>query len=209
MQLSRKPLVAAQAVAGLAQIIDARPQVVPDDIRGVPHRIPGRSIAAGGHVRVLFGAANHGVRIALMNGAEEEVLVVHAHDVFHLGQPGQTGRVAPARYAGMRVGTGVVELFGERNQVFEGLGNVGGHGAGGNDLVAQAPDHDAGMVPVAFDERGEVLLPDLVEIGVERTGVGPRPLVAPFIHDHHAQLVAIIIEFRALLIVRRADGRAA
>ena len=64
------------------------------------------------------------------------------------------------------------------------------------------------MVPVALDERGEVLLPDLVKIRIERTGVGLRPLVAPFIHDHHAQLVAIVIKFRALRIMRRADGSA-
>ena len=144
-----------------------------------------------------------------MNLGEQEILVIDTHNIFNLGERGQAGGVAPPGNGGMGVGTGAVELLGEGNQHRQRVAHVGGDFAFGQNLIAQAPDHNAGMIPVPLDKPGQVLLPDLVKIRIERAGVLPRPLVTILIHDHHAQFVAKIIKLRGLRIVRGADFGAA
>ena len=87
-----------------------------------------------------------------MNVFEQKVLVVYANNIFYISQRGKAGGIVPSRNTCMSVGTSVVELPGKRNKYFKRVENVVGYLGSSSHFITQAPDHNAGMVSVPFDE---------------------------------------------------------
>ena len=78
------------------------------------------------------------------------------------------------------------------------------------DLIADAPEDDAGMIAVAAELRAPVLLVPVIEQQmIIIFGFAALPAVEGFVHHHHAETVAHIEQFRRGRIMAGADGIAA
>ncbi len=78
------------------------------------------------------------------------------------------------------------------------------------DFVADAPEHDAGMIAIAIEHARQVALAPLVEeaaVAVRR--LARLPFVKGLVHDHEAHRVAEVQQGRIGRVVARADGVAA
>ncbi len=229
---------------GLAQIVDARPQELPADVRIVPHRQP-RPIA----VAVL--AAQKGLlrKPAVVLGVQM-LFVIVAHHVKPAEQPGLGGQLGKCRR--QRHGAGIVLLPDDLLQLiryghqphgvglawvilplrrrFVGIvvachrreGGVAVGVVGIVYLIADAPQDDAGVVPVPAHHGPQIgLVPDgegleiafvdgRVDIVPGRPFVlGVLPFVKGLVHHKEAHPVAQVVELRHMGVVAAADGVAA
>ena len=87
-------------------------------------------------------------------------------------------------------------------------GRTVGRGLIGN-LIAGAPQHNAGMVAIAADEVSQVALVPLIEVemvAILDLSFGHAPLVEGLIHDEKAQAVAQVEKLGGEGIMAGADG---
>ena len=94
---------------------------------------------------------------------------------------------------------------------FLGDGRIGALALFG-DFIADAPEHNAGMVAVAADQRAQILfVPEIEQVAA---AVIIAPLVLPpgiegFVQDQETHLIGQVQQFRRGRIVAGADGVAA
>jgi hypothetical protein len=76
-----------------------------------------------------------------------------------------------------------------------------------HNLIADAPDHNAGMIAIALDHRLDIALPPFIKSDMVIEWIFPfAPAVESFVHYQHAQPVAGVQESRGGRVMRGADG---
>ena len=198
----RLALVVVAADARLAEVVDARPDEVADDVL-VVHR---RAVVAVGVAGVALGLHHHALGHALVVALSLEDHVVVAHDVVTGGQGVVDVPVAvpggQSRRHGAPLGVELAyELCHLRGRLDDAYVLALYH------LVARRPAEDAGVAAVAAYERAQVLLPPLVDqlVVVVRVLL-VAPAVEGLVDDQQAQLVAGPQEGLRGRVVRGAHG---
>ena len=225
----------------LAQEVDARPKELAGDVVVVSHGVPGFGSVA------VFAAQDDPVGEADVILRVELLLVVVAGGVQRVGIAGAGGQFRERHGAGhgaggvqrvnnpgqlpchhgqaARVGLAhVVEALGQglvgivvAQHLPEQRGHIGVIGV--VNLIADGPQHDGGVIPVALHHAlqvGAVPLGEVLGIAVALGGIdivalpplvlGALPLVEGLVHHQQAQLVAQIQQMGVRRIVGGAQG---
>ena len=134
--------------------------MVPDDVGIVPYRKPRWLEAPGNRIGVVLRSHDENVRVERMNPGIDRVGVVQAGKVvLNFGKVHVAGRIL--HIAGMQHGPRrtLVKGMDIGDQLPHGGRNVGRNCASIIDLIAHAPHHHRGMVPIPLHKQLEVILP--------------------------------------------------
>ena len=153
----------------------------------------------------IFRSHDFAAGFVLVRGEQFIEAIIRADHVEQVGQPVVivVADVGPKK--GLRDGPGGIvrvkngDEAGQDGFRFFGLRGV-------VNLIARAPQHDAGMIPVAPDHVAGVDLGPGVEIQMIVEGVLPdRPAVESLIHDEESHPVAEVEELRSRRVMGGAD----